>query len=57
MLEFTLSRLTRYDEGNPIGAILSIAVSYFFKNFLVVFKEENLYLICNMRAICTVDYS
>uniref|UniRef100_A0A0N4UNE0 Calcium-dependent secretion activator n=1 Tax=Dracunculus medinensis TaxID=318479 RepID=A0A0N4UNE0_DRAME len=25
VLEFTLSRLTRYDEGNPIGAILSIA--------------------------------
>lgn len=25
ILEFTLSRLARYDEGNPIGALLSMA--------------------------------
>lgn len=27
VLEFVLGKLSRYDEGNPIGAILSIAPS------------------------------
>ena len=27
ILEYTLGRLARYDEGNPIGALLSMAVS------------------------------
>lgn len=47
ILEYTLSKLARYDEGNPIGALLSIAP----KPNSIFNKMKNLVGEQNMNAI------
>ena len=43
VLEATLSKLSRYDEGSFIGSILSFTVIFLFLNSLLILKINSIH--------------